>query len=291
MENIYKVILEETLAGYWDYNVRENAVFLSPAFKAIFGYQDHELDSSIETWANLILKEDQPRLDACVDDHYKSHGARPFNIEVRYRHKNGSVIWINSTGRVIEWDGDTPVRMVGCHIDITQKKQTELNLAISEETFRNAFEFSSIGMVLVSLEGKFLKVNKSICAMLGYTADELITKTFQEITHPEDLEADLTLLQKTLTKEIKNYTLEKRYFTKNGEVLWVLLNVSLVLGQQSEPLYFVSQIKDISERRKPKLPCAKASAAGHSHQKDPAVAYGIGILKTALFSTPNNACV
>ncbi|MBD1364674.1 PAS domain S-box protein [Mucilaginibacter sp. ZT4R22] len=250
MENIYKIILEETLAGYWDYQVKENTVVLSPAFKAIFGYQDHELANSTDTWAKLIVEEDRPRMDKCVTEHYLSHGLKPYNIDVRYKHKNGSIVWVNTTGRVIEWDGDEPVRMVGCHLDISKKKKTELSLEISEETFRNAFEHSSIGMVLVSTEGKFLKVNKSICAMLGYTAEELITKTFQEITHPDDLEADLSLLQKTLNKEIKNYQMEKRYFTKSGKVIWIVLNVSLVRDEEEEPLYFVSQIKDITERKK-----------------------------------------
>jgi PAS domain-containing protein len=142
-------------------------------------------------------------MDKCVAEHYLSHGLKPYNIDVRYKHKNGSIVWVNTTGRVIEWDGDEPVRMVGCHLDITKKKKAELNLEISEETFRNAFQHSSIGMVLVSTEGKFLKVNDSLCAMLGYTAEELISKTFQEITHPDDLEADLSLLQKTLNKELK----------------------------------------------------------------------------------------
>ncbi|RWY55890.1 sensor histidine kinase [Mucilaginibacter gilvus] len=250
MENIYKIILEETLAGYWDYHVRENTVVLSPAFKAIFGYQDHELANSTDTWAKLIVEEDRPLMDKCVTEHYLSHGRKPYNIDVRYKHKNGSIVWTNTTGRVIEWDGDEPLRMVGCHSDITKKKKTELSLKISEETFRNAFQYSSIGMVLVSTDGLFLKVNGSICAMLGYTADELITKTFQEITHPDDLEADLSLLQKTLNNEIKNYQMEKRYFTKSGKTIWVVLNVSLVRDEDDDPLYFVSQIKDITERRK-----------------------------------------
>lgn len=249
MENIYKVILEETLAGYWDCYLQEDKVIYSSAFKNIFGYRDDELPNTTETWANLIVPEDRPRMDECLKQHYESHGKKPFNIDVRYTHKNGSIVWINTTGRVIEWDNNVPVRMVGCHIDISDKKLTEQTLEISEETFRNAFEYSPIGMVLVSVGGRFLKVNKSVCDMLGYTADELITKTFQEITHAEDLEADLTLLQKTLDKEVSGYQMEKRYLKKDGGIIWVLLNVGIVRDKAEEPLYFVSQIKDITERR------------------------------------------
>jgi PAS domain S-box-containing protein len=250
MENIYKIILEETLVGYWDCYLQEGRVILSAAFKAMFGYQDHELPNTTETWANLIIPEDIARMDACLKNHYDSHGKEPFNIDVRYIHKNGSIVWVNSTGCVIEWAGDTPIRMVGRHIDITDKKTTEQTLEISEETFRNAFEYSPIGMVMVSTAGNFLKVNKSICDMLGYTAEELMSKTFQEITHPDDLEADLTLLQKALAKEIDAYQMEKRYIKKDGGNIWTLLHVALVRDNADVPLYFVSQIKDITERKK-----------------------------------------
>lgn len=247
MKNIYKIILEETLAGYWDWHINENEIVLSPAFKAIFGYQDNELPNTIISWQELIVPNDKARMDRCLATHFESKGSKAFNIDVRYKHKNGSIIWINTSGRVIEWDGNKPIRMVGCHIDITAKKKTEQTLKISEETFRNAFEYSPIGMILVSTEGKFLKANKSLCDMLEYTATELLGKTFQEITHPDDLKADLELVQKTLNGEINSYKMEKRYFAKSGRIIWILLHVSLVLNQNNEPLYFVSQVKDITE--------------------------------------------
>jgi PAS domain S-box-containing protein len=250
MEDIYKIILEETLAGYWDCYLQENRVIYSTAFKSLFGYRDDELPNTTDTWASLIVPEDRERMDACLKEHYDSLGKKPFNIDVRYTHKNGTIVWINTTGRVIEWDNNVPVRMVGCHIDITNKKETEQTLAITEETFKNAFEYSPIGMVLVSLQGNFIKVNKSICEMLGYTAVELIEMTFQEITHPDDLEADLSLLQKTVNGEISAYQMEKRYIKKGGSYIWILLNVALVRDKAGVALYFVSQLKDITERKK-----------------------------------------
>ncbi|RFZ83144.1 PAS domain S-box protein [Mucilaginibacter terrenus] len=249
MDDIFKVILEQNLAGYWDYYVQENKVIYSTAFKALFGYDDVELPGSTETWSQLIVDEDRAKMDACVAAHFSSQGKIPFNVEVRYKHKNGSIIWIKSSGKVIEWEGNLPIRMVGCHIDITESKQIELELAISEQRFRNAFEWSSIGMVLVSTDGKFMKVNQSLCDMLGYTNDELMSTTFQEITHPEDLEVDLELMHQTLKGDRKNYQMEKRYFRKDGRTIWILLNVSLVRDHDNTPLYFVSQIKDITQRK------------------------------------------
>jgi PAS domain S-box-containing protein len=248
MENIYQIILEQTLAGYWDWHVQKEKVFLSPALMAMLGYQPGEIAETASATQKLILPEDLQIVEKCTLEHFRSRGTKHYNIDVRYLHKSGAVIWLNCTGKVIEWDDDKPVRMVGCHIDITEKKETEHELKVSEETFRNAFEYSPIGMVLVSTEGKFLKVNKSVCELLGYTREEFITKTFQEITHPDDLEADLTLLQKTLSGQIGSYKMEKRYFTKKGNTIWILLNVSLVL-KDGKPLYFVSQLKDITGRK------------------------------------------
>ena len=93
--------------------------------------------------------------------------------------------------------------------------------------FESAFRFASIGMAIVSLEGKWLKINPSLSHMLGYTQEELLSLDFQQLTHPEDLEADLKLVSALLESEISTYQLEKRYFRKDGTIVWGLLSVSL----------------------------------------------------------------
>ena len=121
------------------------------------------------------------------------------------------------------------------------------NSAESETRFRGAFETSAIGMALVSLEGGWLEVNKSLLNMLGYTEEELLAKTFQDITHPDDLETDLEYVKKMIDGEISTYKMEKRYFHKDGHVIWILLSVSMVKDDDDKPLYFVSQIQDITD--------------------------------------------
>lgn len=119
----------------------------------------------------------------------------------------------------------------------------------SEQRFSSAFEHASIGMALVSPDGRWLKVNRALCHLTGYSAEELYGKTFQDITHPEDLEADLAQVQQILAGEILSYQMEKRYFHKDGHVVWVLLSASLVRDAQGQPLHFISQIQDITERK------------------------------------------
>src|ERR1700676_5347724 len=113
----------------------------------------------------------------------------------------------------------------------------------TDSLFQNAFEFAAIGMALVSPEGKWLRVNRAICEITGYSETELLERTFQDITHPDDLDLDLANVRKMLAGEIKTYQMEKRYFHKNGSIVWVLLSVSLVHNKSGAPLFFISQIQ------------------------------------------------
>ncbi|WP_341503908.1 EAL domain-containing protein [Gallaecimonas sp. GXIMD4217] len=128
------------------------------------------------------------------------------------------------------------------------RREKEL-LAQSESRFRQAMDNSAIGMALVSLEGQWLKVNKSLCDFLGYSEREFAKLTFQDITHPDDLNADLELVGEVLAGNIDNYRMEKRYLRKDGQVVWALLAVSLVRDSEGQPRYFVSQVEDIHRRK------------------------------------------
>jgi diguanylate cyclase (GGDEF)-like protein/PAS domain S-box-containing protein len=114
---------------------------------------------------------------------------------------------------------------------------------------RSAFGQATIGMALVGLDGHWLEVNQALVDLLGYSVAELRTTTFQAITHPDDLDADLASVNRILDGSIASYTMEKRYIHKQGHILWVLLSVSLVRNAGGEPLYFISQIQDISARK------------------------------------------
>ena len=120
----------------------------------------------------------------------------------------------------------------------------------AEERFEKAFDHAPIGMALVSPDGAFMRVNQSLCEIVGYDAETLVNKTFQEITHPEDLNADLEFVRQVLAGERRTYQMEKRYFHADGRVVWVMLSVSLVRGADGEPIHFISQLEDITDRKK-----------------------------------------
>ena len=123
-------------------------------------------------------------------------------------------------------------------------------LRVSEERFRGALEHAAIGMALVAPDGHWLRVNRSMCEIVGYSSEELLKGSFQEITHPDDLAADLENVRRMLAGEIATYAMEKRYLHKAGHLVEAQLNVSLVRDAAAIPLYFVSQIQDITERKR-----------------------------------------
>jgi two-component system, sensor histidine kinase and response regulator len=142
----------------------------------------------------------------------------------------------------------------------SSRESVEAALHASEARFSSAFDFSAIGMALVSPTGQWLRVNQSLCEILGYSSAELLAKTFLEITHPDDLEADLVLFRQLLAGDIRTYKLEKRYFSKSKQLVWVLLNVSLVRTAEGTPLHFISQIEDISDRKRAEITIQEAEA-------------------------------
>ncbi|MBE8985685.1 PAS domain S-box protein [Nostoc sp. LEGE 12450] len=134
--------------------------------------------------------------------------------------------------------------------DVTAAKQTEVALRESEERFRAMFNQAAVGITLVALDGKFIQVNPALSEITGYSPEELMQITFEEITHPDDLAVDLENARRVLAKEINGYSLEKRYICKDGSIVWVNLTSSAVWDINQQPKYALGIIEDISERKR-----------------------------------------
>ncbi|MGY6501831.1 MAG: PAS domain S-box protein [Acidimicrobiales bacterium] len=134
--------------------------------------------------------------------------------------------------------------------DVTSYCETEQQLSLAVETFRTAFDAAPIGMALVGLDGRFLQVNTALCDILGYQAADLLDHTFQDITHPADLHLDVAQAEHLLAGDVDRYQMEKRYFDRRGHVVWVQLSGSLVRSAGGEPVHFIAQIEDISDRKR-----------------------------------------
>ncbi|MFB2896179.1 PAS domain S-box protein [Aerosakkonemataceae cyanobacterium BLCC-F50] len=161
----------------------------------------------------------------------------------------------------LEIDGEIyyeEARIVPCGVDdvliivrdVSDRKRIEAALRESEERFRRAFDDAAIGMALVALDGRFLQVNHALCEITGYSETELLGNFFSDITHSDDLDADLEYMRQVLAGERRTYQMEKRYIHKSGHFVWCLLSISIVKDRQGNYLYFVGQVQDISERHK-----------------------------------------
>jgi diguanylate cyclase (GGDEF)-like protein/PAS domain S-box-containing protein len=133
--------------------------------------------------------------------------------------------------------------------DVTQSKHAEEARRHAQERFELVFEQAPIGMALLTPEGRWVRVNQALLAITGYTARELLSKSIEEVTHPDDFSADLEHVRKLLAGEIHDYQLEKRYFHARGHIISTVLSVSLVQDREGRPLHFIAQIQDITERK------------------------------------------
>ena len=180
-KTIIELIIEQSLAGYWDWWIQKNEEYLSPTFKKMFGYEDHEMPNTPEAWQKIILPEDLPGVLEVFDNHVQSHGKIPFYNEVRYRHKDGSTVWVICTGRVIEWDEQgQPVRMIGCHIDVTRNKNAEaeirqLNASLEERVRQRTADLEITNQLLIQakLQAEAATIAKS--AFLANMSHEIRT--------------------------------------------------------------------------------------------------------------------
>ena len=120
----------------------------------------------------------------------------------------------------------------------------------SRERFESVFEYAAIGMGLVAPDGRWLRVNRALCETLGYPEEELLGRAFGDITHPDDLDDDFEQAGRLLPGETRVYRKEKRYFRKDGRTVWALLSVSVVNDEAGEVLYFISQVQDVTERKR-----------------------------------------
>ncbi|MBB3697556.1 PAS domain-containing protein [Flammeovirga yaeyamensis] len=137
-EVILSNILEGTMAGFWDWHIKDNYEYMSPTFKKMFGYEDHEIENHPDSWQKIIHPEDLPGVFDVFNKHVASKGKFPYDNEVRYYHKDGSIVWVFCRGKVIEWDEEgNPLRMIGSHIDITKIKEAEqtkkINIALEQK--------------------------------------------------------------------------------------------------------------------------------------------------------------
>ncbi len=217
------------------------------AFAAAMGGYDKAEDFIGKNWQDFVVPEDLPARIERLKTVSTRGGIT--EAEFRLRRKDGSQFFVQGRVLAVLDRAGKPVRFIGAMRDISDRKAAEAAMYLSEARFRSAFESAGHGMVLVDLNGRFIKVNAAFCRITGYGEDELLTRTFADITYPEDRAENVKSARRLHAGEIPVYETEKRYVRKDGGIVWVQLNAALVRDAAGTPFYHITQVQDITARK------------------------------------------
>jgi len=242
-------VLDATTDGIWKWNFITNEMFFSDKYYQMLGYSPNEFPATYDAWISLIHPDD---IDHAVKtaSTYLKNKPDTYENQFRLRTKNDDYRWIKSTARVTQKDSEgKPVLMIGNHEDITEEVLSVKRIAESEKLYKKTFEFASIGIARLYSDGKFIEVNQYLCDMVGYTKDELLSKTFRDITHPDDLYLDEKFITQVIDGEIDTFRIQKRYICKNGDTIWIILHSSVSRDENGDVDYAIAVIEDITGQR------------------------------------------
>lgn len=232
--------------GIWDWDILQNVIFWDDLMHQIYQVPRTGEKVAYQTWVDRLHPDDRAgavaALKAALDE------GKDFNLVFRILWPDRTVHYIQSKAIVQRDEGGQPRRMLGTNTDVTHKVMSEAGRQESEERFRHAFEYSAIGLALVAPDGTWLSANKALCDIVGYAESELLGTSFRDITHPDDVHEDQDNVNRLLRGEVTHYQMEKRYFRKDGSIVWVMLTASLVRVADGTPAYFISQVEDITQR-------------------------------------------
>ncbi|MCK0133109.1 PAS domain-containing sensor histidine kinase [Arenibacter sp. S6351L] len=232
--------------GIWEYNLHKDELEWNDEMFPLFGVKRKDFKGNFGSWKATVHPDD---LERCLKEFDMAvSGIKDFKTEFRIVHPDGTIKHIKANAGIFKDDEGKIIKMVGTNWDITEVVNTQLKLNKSEESFKGSFKSSAVGMALVAKDGSWLDVNDTLCLSLGYSRKELLQLSFQDITHPQDLEKDLSQLQMLLDGKVNSYQLEKRYFHKKGTIVYVVLTVTAVKDIEGNISHFISQVVDITAK-------------------------------------------
>lgn len=240
---LYQKVTPLAHLGIWERNQKSGEIYWNAVMRGIY-----EVDSAFEPTAEKILPfyVDQSAIVSFMQEAMTSGIPKIGEFEIQTVDGVHKWIKIRVQAEFVDQECRTVFRTIE---DVSSQVRLISKLAAQEEQFHQAFEFAPIGMALVSRKGDWIRVNRNLCSIFGYTNDELLKKNIQELTFDADLHIDRDLTRQLIADEIQTYQIEKRYLHKNGSIVWAFLHVTLVRDPAGEPLYFVAQIKNITDRK------------------------------------------
>lgn len=237
--------------GVFEYNPVADTVIVSGIWRELLELEDTDTMDVQKAWRERVHPDDFDAALEPIQICLEGIDERA-SCEYRFLSRDGSRwCWMRADIAVARRDATGSVtRLIGAMTDITDRKTTEIALRKSVEQFTSAFESATVGKAIVGLDGKWLRVNPALCEMFGYSEEELLSTDFQTLTHPDDLNDDLLNRDMLKAGSIPAYQTEKRYLRASGAIMWGLLSVGVVKGEDGQPSQFISQIVDVTEQRR-----------------------------------------
>jgi PAS domain S-box-containing protein len=233
--------------GCWHWDPQTDTVTWSKELYRISGRDPSLPGVSYRDHARLYTAESWERLQRVVEEALRA--GTPYELDLEMVRPDGSRRWVRARGEALRDAVGRVTHLRGTAQDITEWKRAEETLQDSEEKFRRVFRDAGVGMIMVSPDGRFLAANTAFCELLGYSEEELTERTVQAITHPEDWSAFSRKLSESFTSVGRYQRFEKRCLHKSGRIVWTKSTASLIRNHSGEPLYFVGEVLDITERK------------------------------------------
>jgi two-component system cell cycle sensor histidine kinase/response regulator CckA len=234
--------------GSWEWEIAADQVTWSDELYRIYGVPRQDAPHSFGAYLDKVHPDDRSRLGRVIDTGLTER--RPWSIDYRIVRPDGEQRMIHARGEIVLDGEGRPSTVRGTCQDVTESRRVEDALRAAEQLFRRAFDDAPIGMALIDLDGRWLRLNRSLCQMLGRSEQELRTTQLNDLSHPDDRRLDLPLTKELLAGRRRSYAIEKRYLRADGKMVHALLHVSLMHGDGERPLYFLCQMVDVTERRR-----------------------------------------
>jgi diguanylate cyclase (GGDEF)-like protein/PAS domain S-box-containing protein len=230
--------------GTWEVNLDDQSLYWSEQTYRIHDTTPQDYTPSLETAIQFYAPEWRPIITQALDTALQT--GEGYDLELEIITTKGKRIWVHTYSNVVI-ENNRIVKFYGVILDIDDKKRTQLELEKSEFMFRSQFDLGRTGLAITSLEKGWLKVNQALVEITGYSKDELFNMTWAELTHPDDLDSDLSLFEKLVAGEIDSYRMDKRYIQKSGSIVYV--HITVASYQKSGQIeFFIASIQDITER-------------------------------------------
>ena len=234
--------------GSWEWDVASGRVTRSAELHRMLGLAPDAGEGGPEAHLDLLHPDDRARVTRVVETAVAAVG--PWSVDFRIVRSDGTLRMIHGRGQVVAGADGRAAAVHGTCQDVTERRRVEDALRATEQLFRRAFDDAPIGMALIDLEGRWLRLNPALTQMLGRDEDELRATRLEDLGHPADRDLDRPLIADLLAGRRRAYAVEKRLTHGDGRVIHALAHVSLMHGDGERPLYFLCQLVDLTERRR-----------------------------------------